>query len=145
MKVKFKLNGKTAIAEFQPGLTLLEYLRDSGLKSVKYGCDHGECGACTVLIENKAQNACLVLLHTLAGKTVETLESLGSHDRLHPLQEKFIAAGAIQCGYCTPGILMALEALNRENSAPSEEQVRDALTGNLCRCTGYVKPVEAAL
>lgn len=145
MKVKFKLNGKTTTAEFRPGLSLLEYLRDSGLKSVKYGCDNGECGACTVMIDNQAHNACLVLLHTLAGKTVETLESLGSHDRLHRLQEKFIAAGAIQCGYCTPGMLMALEALNRETSAPIEEQVRDALTGNLCRCTGYVKPVEAAL
>ncbi len=145
MKSEFSLNGRPVIAQFNPGQNLLEYLRTTTIKSVKYGCDHGECGSCTVLIDGKAFNACLVLMHTTRGKNIETVENLDSHGKLHPLQEKFITAGAIQCGYCTPGMLMALEALQREYPDPDEDQIRDTLAGNLCRCTGYVKPVEAVL
>ncbi len=143
--IRFELNGRNVELSARPGETLLEVLRRQDLFSVKHGCDHGECGSCTVLINDRALNACLVLAHAVNGKRVETAESFSDHEHLHPLQEKFIATGAIQCGFCTPAMLLALEALRRETPEPTEEQVRDALAGILCRCTGYVKPVEAAL
>jgi len=145
MKVDFILNDRPVTLAAEPGANLLELLREQGIFSVKHGCDHGECGACTVLLNDNAVNACLVLVHTVAGKRIETAEKFSDHENLHPLQEKFIESGAIQCGFCTPGMIMALEALQRENPEPTEAAVRDALAGNLCRCTGYVKPVEAAL
>ncbi|MFH1852474.1 MAG: (2Fe-2S)-binding protein [Candidatus Neomarinimicrobiota bacterium] len=144
MTIEFILNDRRVAVEAEPGANLLEMLRERGLFSVKHGCDHGECGACTVLLDERAVNACLVLAFSVAGKRVETVEKFSSHDHLHPLQEKFIASGAIQCGFCTPGMILALEALRREKANPTESDVRDALAGNLCRCTGYVKPVEAA-
>jgi len=143
MNTRFILNGRTIEVNGHPGQSLLEYLRENGLCSVKYGCDHGECGACTVLIDDLAVNSCLILVNTLAGKSIETLEFLNKDRSLTDLQEKFISAGAIQCGYCTPGMLLSMEALIRKNPVPSDEEVRDSLAGNLCRCTGYVKPVEA--
>lgn len=136
MKVSFRLNGKSVKPEVLPGLTLLEFLRANGIFSVKHGCDHGECGACAVLMNGKTQNACLILMHTVDGKEVETLEGLS-------LQQRFLEEGAIQCGYCTPGMILSAEALLRENRNPTEDEIRDALAGNLCRCTGYIKPVEA--
>jgi len=145
MKVDFVLNGKPVNAEFEPGKNLMEYLRSIGLKSVKYGCDFGECGSCTVLIDNLAKNSCLTLMHSLEGKRVETLEALNLKDGFHPLQKAFLDEGAVQCGYCTPGMIMSLEGLCRENGNPDESDVREALAGNLCRCTGYVKPVKAAV
>jgi len=146
MNIEFQLNGRLTAAPQSPGLTLLEYLRQTEeLYSVKHGCDHGECGACTVLINDKAVNACLVLLHSVAGKRVETLESLSDHTGLHPIQASFLDAGAAQCGFCTPGMELSVEALRREATDVDKEQVQDALNGNLCRCTGYVKPVEAAI
>lgn len=146
MKIEFELNGKLVQAPVKPGMTLLEYLRgEAELYSVKHGCDHGECGACSVLINDCAMNACLILLHSVAGKRVETLESLSKHAELHPIQESFLATGAAQCGFCTPGMELAVEALRRERGEPSVEAVKASLNGNLCRCTGYVKPVQAAL
>ncbi len=145
MNVRFHLNGRPVEAEVEAGQTLLEFLRDHGLFSVKRGCDHGECGACAVLLDDRAVNSCLLLMPLLEGHRVETLEGLGGEEKVRELQESFLDAGAVQCGYCTPGMLISLAALLRENPEPGEEEVRDALAGNLCRCTGYVKPVEAAL
>ncbi len=143
MRISFNLNGRQVGVDTEPGRTLLEFLRARGLFSVKYGCDHGECGACTVLVDGRAQNACLLLMHTVHGKHVETLEAFEQQTDLTPLQEAFLEEGAIQCGYCTPGMMLSVEALLRENPEPDEDDIRDALTGNLCRCTGYFKPVEA--
>ena len=145
MKIQFELNGLMVSTQTAPGMTLLEYLRGEALYSVKHGCDHGECGACTVLLNDKSVNACLILMHSVEGSRIETLESLSSHEQLHPLQETFLNAGAAQCGFCTPGMVLSLEALDREDGNVNEDKVRHALNGNLCRCTGYVKPVEAAL
>lgn len=145
MKVQFQLNGRLVETSHLPGMTLMEYLRQMGVHSVKHGCDHGECGACTVLIDNRSVNACLILMHTIHGRTVETLEQLSSHEQMHPLQEGFLQAGAAQCGFCTPGMILSLEALDREGASIDSLEVKDALNGNLCRCTGYVKPFKAGM
>ncbi len=144
MNIRFTLNSIEQTVKITRSQTLFEFLRNSGIKSVKYGCDDGRCGACAVLIDDKAFNSCLILMHTLEGKTIETVESFTKDGELHPLQHKFIEEGAIQCGYCTPGMLISLEALYRENQNPNEDEIKDALAGNLCRCTGYVKPIKAA-
>lgn len=143
MKIQFKLNNKTIKTEIQPGQTLLEYLRKNGVYSVKYGCDNGECGACTVLVNGKAQNSCLMLMHTVNNCKIETIESFSDHTNLHSLQESFLEEGAVQCGYCTPGMILSAEALIRKNTNPNEDEIKDTLAGNLCRCTGYVKPIKA--
>ncbi len=144
MSIRFRLNGKNVtVTPAFPGITLMEYLRKEGFYGVKYGCDRGECGSCATLVDGLAVNSCLLLLELLDGKNVETVESLSRYDKLHPVQEKFLDAGAIQCGYCTPGMVISLEALLRKVPKSGEAEVRDALSGNLCRCTGYVKPVEA--
>jgi aerobic-type carbon monoxide dehydrogenase small subunit (CoxS/CutS family) len=145
MNIQFELNGHLVQASPLPGTTLLEYLRNEEYHSVKHGCDHGECGACTVLMDNKSVNACLILMHSVNGRKIETLESISTHEELHPLQQDFLHEGAAQCGFCTPGMILSLEALDREGGEIKEANVRDALNGNLCRCTGYVKPVKAAL
>jgi len=145
MKVQFELNGHLVEATHAPGTTLMEYLRGEELYSVKHGCDHGECGACAVLMDSISVNACLILMHTVSGRKIETLESFSTHEKLHPLQKSFLKEGAAQCGFCTPGMILSLEALDREGGKIEEAQVRDALNGNLCRCTGYVKPVKAGL
>lgn len=145
MSIQFELNGRLVCADTKPGTTLLEYLRSEELYSVKHGCDHGECGACTILMNSKAVNSCLILMHTIDGKKIETLEKFSTHEKLNKMQESFLQAGAAQCGFCTPGMLLSLEGLDREESKATKESVEDALNGNLCRCTGYVKPVEAAL
>lgn len=145
MKVTFVLNDKVVEARVDPGQSLLEYLRGQGIYSVKYGCEGGECGSCTVIIEGKARNSCLVLMYMVEGQRVETLEGLNVPDGLRDLQARFLNQGAVQCGYCTPGMLLSLEALMREDPQPDEARVRDALAGNLCRCTGYVRPVKAVI
>ncbi len=145
MIIQFELNGRLVSADAAPGSTLLEYLRGEELYSVKHGCDHGECGACTILVNSRSVNACLVLMHAVEGKKIETLESFSTHEQLPEMQESFLQAGAAQCGFCTPGMLLSVEALDREDGVVTEAGVKDALNGNLCRCTGYVKPVEAAL
>lgn len=143
MKIGFTLNGKKTTATFQPGETVFNYLRNREIYSVKKGCDLGECGACTVIVDGITKNSCLMMMHTLQGTHVETIENLGNMNNLHPLQQRFLDEGAIQCGYCTPGMILSAEALLRKTKKPSEKEVRDALAGNLCRCTGYVKPVRA--
>ena len=143
MKIQFTLNNKKIEAEVYIGQTLLEYLRENDIYSVKYGCDNGECGACTVLINGKAQNACLMLMHTVNNYIIETVESFSDHNNLHPLQKSFLDEGAVQCGYCTPGMILSTESLIRESPNPNEDEIKDALAGNLCRCTGYVKPIKA--
>jgi aerobic-type carbon monoxide dehydrogenase small subunit (CoxS/CutS family) len=135
-------------AEFQLLLpdhkTLLEVLReDLGLTGTKHGCELGECGTCTVLIAGKPQLSCLVLPMQLEGRPVETVEGLARGPELHPLQQAFAELGAAQCGYCTPGMLMAARALLDENARPTRQEIRHALAGNLCRCTGYAKVIEA--
>ncbi len=143
MKIKFLLNSKKIEADINIRQTLLEYLRKNDIYSVKYGCDNGECGSCTVLVNDKAQNSCIMLMHTVNNCKIETVESFSNHKTLHPLQESFLEEGAVQCGYCTPGMILSAEALNREEINPSEDTIKDSLAGNLCRCTGYVKPIKA--
>jgi len=139
------LNGVRRTAECDPGESLMDLLRRLGLKSVKNGCDDGYCGACAVLLDGRAVNACLVFAARAAGCRVDTLEGLGREGVLHPVQRAALDLGAVQCGFCTPGIIMTALGLLARNPRPSEYEVRDALAGNYCRCTGYVKPVEAIL
>lgn len=128
----------------RPLATLLDVLRqDLGLKGTKRGCDQGHCGACTVILNGKAVNACTLLAVQADGKSITTIEGLSSGDQLHPLQEAFVDEGAIQCGFCTPGMILSAKALLDEAQEPSEQEIREAISGNLCRCTGYVKIVKA--
>ena len=143
MKIKFTLNNIQVNTDVNPGTTLLEYLRENGIYSVKYGSDHGECGACTVLINDKAQNSSLMMMHTVQNCVIETIESFNRNKRIQQFQDLFLKEGAVQCGYCTPGMLLSMEALYREKEHPTTRDVKDALAGNLCRCTGYVKPIKA--
>ena len=142
--LRLKLNGRwreDAVAENQ---LLVDYLRDvAGLAGTKIGCDSGECGACTVLADAQPVPSCLMLALRCDGRSIETIEGLTAQGRLHPLQRTFHEKLGAQCGFCTPGMIMAAEALLRRNSRPSEEDIKAALSGNLCRCTGYVKIVES--
>lgn len=143
-RVTFTLNGKRVASEVEDSELLLDVLRERFmLKSVKEACSIGECGACTVLIDDEPHYACLTLASKVEGHDVKTVEYLGDGDKLHPLQESFIRHGAVQCGYCTPGMLLVAYSLLRKNRNPTEEQIREALSGNLCRCTGYIQIVEA--
>lgn len=148
MKQGFRLtvNGETYEVLAAPHATLLEVLReDLGLTGTKEGCDEGTCGACTVLVDRDPWLACLTLVGEVQGKEVRTVEGLAGGRALHPLQESFLEHGAVQCGFCTPGMLMTAAALLAERPHPSEEEVREALEGNFCRCTGYVKIVDAVV
>jgi carbon-monoxide dehydrogenase small subunit len=143
--IRFVLNGEDKALTVESSTTLLELLRDRlRVTSPKRSCEQGECGACTVILGGKAVNACLVLAASIDGKSVETVDGLGNTG-LHPLQKYFKDLSASQCGYCTPGMIMAAKALLDANPDPSYEEVKEGLSGNLCRCTGYVKPVEAVL
>lgn len=144
MKFKLNLNGSERIVETDPNRTLLDVLRtDLGLTGTKYGCGVGACGSCTVIIDGKAKCSCLTLIGQTDGRRVETVESLSKGERLHPLQESFVENHAIQCGYCTPGMLMSAKAFLDQHPSPSEEAIRIAISGNLCRCTGYKQIVTA--
>jgi aerobic-type carbon monoxide dehydrogenase small subunit (CoxS/CutS family) len=128
----------------RPSVTLLDFLREElGLRGTKKGCDSGQCGVCTILMDGKTINACLVLAIQADGKEILTIEGLSSGGRLHPLQEAFVEEGAVQCGFCVPGMILSAKALLDERKNPSEEEIREALSGNLCRCTGYVKIIKA--
>jgi aerobic carbon-monoxide dehydrogenase small subunit len=128
----------------EPRKTLLDVLRNQiGLTGTKKGCDRGDCGACSVLIDGKVVNACLVLAVMANGKNVTTIEGLAKEGKLHPLQKAFNDHGAIQCGFCTPGLIMTAYAHLRENPSPTEFETKQAIAGNICRCTGYVKVIEA--
>jgi len=144
--VKFTLNGKEVEVKVKPNTTLLDLLRRKlKITSVKRGCERGECGTCTVLIDNQPVNSCLVLAPQVDGKNVVTIEGIVKNGELHPIQEAFIETGAVQCGFCTPGIILTLKALFDSNPDPSEEDIRKAIEGNLCRCTGYTKIIRAAI
>jgi carbon-monoxide dehydrogenase small subunit len=146
LAVTLKINGESYELLVEPKKTLLDVLReDLGLTGTKKGCDQGDCGACTVLLDGKAVNSCLVLAVEVAGQEITTVEGLAQGDRLHPLQESFIRHGAMQCGYCTPGMLLSAKALLDKNPHPSRREVKEAIAGNLCRCTGYVKIIDAIL
>lgn len=143
--IKLTVNGEKYAFSVAPNKTLLSLLReDIGLTGTKEGCDVGECGACTVLVNNKAVNSCLLLAANADGADVVTIEGLMSPDgELDPLQQSFIDEGAVQCGFCTPGMIMSAKALLLENPHPTREEIMQAIEGNLCRCTGYVPIVEA--
>lgn len=145
MEIQLVLNGEPRAFSVEPADTLLRVLRREGLLGVKHGCEDGSCGMCTVILGGQAINSCTMLAAQADGKSLTTIEGVGTRESLHPLQAAFIGEGAIQCGYCTPAMILAAKALLDENPNPTEEQVRDALSGVLCRCTGYLKPVEAVL
>jgi len=143
-ELDLKVNGEDYTLEVEPHRTLLEVIRnDLGLTGTKLGCGGGECGACTVILDGKAVKSCLMLALDARGKEIWTIEGLSRAGELHPLQRAFVEHGAIQCGFCTPGMIMASKAMLDENPHPSEQEIKDALAGNLCRCTGYVKILEA--
>ncbi|GAC1614685.1 MAG: xanthine dehydrogenase molybdenum-binding subunit XdhA [Ktedonobacteraceae bacterium] len=145
MELEVRINGMVAGEDVAPNESLLSLLRRRGYNSVKHGCETGECGACTVLVDGVPRPSCVMLAAQVGGCTLTTVESLGSSDNLHALQAAFVETGAVQCGFCTPGMLLSAHALLKNNPAPTEEDVREALSGNLCRCSGYVKPVRAVL
>jgi len=146
LKVTFTLNGRKIEREVKSNRLLLDLLRtDLGITSVKKGCEQGECGVCTVLLDSAPVNSCLVLAQQIEGRTVTTVEGLKDEPVMKALQLAFIEDGAIQCGYCTPGMLLSAYALLKKNPKPTVEEVKTAIEGNLCRCTGYVKIIEAIL
>jgi aerobic carbon-monoxide dehydrogenase small subunit len=142
--VKTTINGDTVEFACQPDESLLDVLRNRlGLTGAKEGCGTGDCGACSVILDGRLTCSCLVLGAEMDGKSLETIEGMATGEKLHPLQQHFIDGAALQCGICTPGFLMAAQALLRKNADPSEEEIRFGLAGNLCRCTGYDKIVRA--
>ncbi len=142
--LRLNINGRQAQCAAHPNKTLLEVLReDLGLTGTKHGCEMGHCGACTVLVDDKPVLSCLVLAVEAQDQAIRTVEGLASDARLHPVQQAFAEKGAAQCGYCTPGFLMTAAALVETKQELSEQEIRDAIAGNLCRCTGYTKIVEA--
>ncbi len=144
-EMTFRLNGEAVNVEVESSWTLLYLLREElELTGTKLGCGYGECGACTVIMDGQAVNACLVPVLEAEGRSVTTIEGLVQPDgQLHPLQEAFIDHGAVQCGFCTPGMIMSAKALLDENQSPTDEEIKESIAGNLCRCTGYVKIIEA--
>ena len=142
--IRMSVNGKKYEMTVEANQTLVQVLRNElGLTGTKVGCEMGDCGTCTVIMEGKAVNACLVLAVQGDGKEVLTIEGLAQDEELDPLQESFVMEGAIQCGFCTPGMIMSAKALLRENPKPDEAQIREGISGVLCRCTGYSKIVQA--
>ena len=141
--VTLNVNGRTHHVALAPHVTLLQALRDLGYTDVKSGCEKGDCGACAVLMDGQAVNSCLVLAWQAEGAEIVTNSGLGMMDTPHPLQQAFADHGAIQCGYCTPGMIISAKALLDQNPHPTEAEIREALSGNLCRCTGYGQVIEA--
>jgi carbon-monoxide dehydrogenase small subunit len=143
-QIELKVNGRIYEIEIQPWKTLVDVLRDQlYLTGTKVSCNEGHCGACTVIIDGEAVNACLMLAMEAQGKEILTIEGLSEGGDLHPIQESFVTYGAVQCGFCTPGMIMATKAYLERNPAPSDEDLKKALAGHLCRCTGYVQIIEA--
>jgi carbon-monoxide dehydrogenase small subunit len=146
VNVTLNVNGQECEVTVSPWETLCYVLRNKlGFTDVKNGCNEGECGSCAVLVNGKAVNSCLMLAAQAEGKKIITARGLATDGKLHPLQEKFIEYGAVQCGYCTPGMLLVAKALLDRNPNPTEEEVRTAISGNICRCTGYQQIVEAIM
>ena len=144
MKLSLVVNGKEVTLEVKTGETLLEVLRGLGLRSVKKSCETGNCGACTVLLDGLPVASCIMLAAQADGRAVTTVEGLAEDGTMRALQDAFVEAGAPQCGFCTPGILLVLAALLKVNPAPTRLEIREAISGNICRCSGYVKMVDAA-
>jgi len=144
LRIKFRLNGSQVEVETKPNKRLLDLLRDDlGLTGTKEGCSIGECGACTVLVNGKAVNSCLVLAGEIDGADIITIEGIANNGELHPLQENFLKFGAVQCGFCIPGMILSAYALLSTKRNPDEEEIKEAIAGNLCRCTGYKQIIEA--
>jgi aerobic carbon-monoxide dehydrogenase small subunit len=144
MRIKVHVNGEWKTADVWPGTSLLFVLREHfGLVGAKNACEQGECGSCSVWLDGTLVCACLVLAAQANDREVRTVESLAGEDRLHPVQEAFLASGAVQCGFCTPGLVVAVADLLAHHPSPDEAEVREALSGNLCRCTGYAKILDA--
>ena len=142
--ISFTLNGEPVEAAIEENMSLLDFIRDTlGLTGTKKGCEEGECGACTVMLDGRPINSCLSLAGEVEGHELTTIEGIAVNGQLSVLQQKFIEKWALQCGYCTPGMIMSATALLNENPDPTEEEIRVAIEGNLCRCTGYAKIVEA--
>lgn len=144
MKLRFVLNGESVEIEVRPDRRVVDLLReDCGLTGTKECCGSGECGGCTILVDGDCRLSCLMLAAQLHGRDVVTIEGLSRNGRLHAVQEAFIEHGAVQCGFCTPGMVLAAVSLLARQPRPSREQIREGLSGNICRCTGYVKIVDA--
>jgi len=147
MIIRFSCNGKAVQLEAEPEARVIDVLRNElGLTGTKEGCGRGECGACTILLDGKPVNSCLLLVGKIDGRQITTIEGIAGEDgSLHPIQEAFLDKGAVQCGFCTPGMVLSTKALLDENSKPELAEIEEALSGNLCRCTGYGKIVEGVL
>lgn len=143
MKVRININGKWIEEEATPSEKLLDFLRRLGYKSVKAGCREGDCGSCTVLFNGNPIRSCLMFVPQADGAKIETLEGITPEEGLHPIQRAFLEEGAVQCGFCTPGMVLTTKALLDRSPDPSEDEIREALKGNLCRCTGYVQQINA--
>ena len=146
IKVSINVNGINYTKNIDSTTRLIDFIReDLKLKGTKEGCGEGECGACTVIVNGKAINSCLMLASSADGKNVITIEGVSDKDKLHPIQEAFMEVGAVQCGYCTPGMILSAKALLDEKPNADEEEIKEALSGNLCRCTGYKKIIQAVI
>jgi len=145
VKIHFLLNGEPIYTEVAAGDALLDVLRSQGISSVRSGCETGDCGSCTVLLDGRPVRGCLTFAAKAQGREVTTVEALGTPEKLHPIQEALVEAGGVQCGYCTPGMVLTAYALLAKVPEPTADEVREALAGNLCRCTGYAKIVEGVL
>jgi len=144
LTISLKVNGKSHSAALEPSSSLLDFLRDTlGYKGVKLCCNTGECGACTIIFNGKPINSCVTLAADADGAQIITIEGLADGDKLHPVQQAFIDTGAVQCGYCTPGFIMSVKALLDRSQQPTPEEIEEAVSGNICRCTGYAKIVDA--
>lgn len=133
------INGEAIVAEVDPSISLAQFLRDNlYLTGTKIGCGKGECGACTIIMDGKSVTSCIIPVMRAEGAVIQTIEGVAQNGKLHPLQEEFVNQGAVQCGFCTPGMIMSAKALLDENPEPKKEEIREALGGNICRCTGYV-------
>jgi len=142
--IRFTVNGTARSVETDPERPLLDVLReDLGLTGAKYGCGEGQCGACTVLVDGKAVHSCVTRVRAAAGRKITTIEGLASGDRLHPVQQAFLDEGAMQCGYCTPGMVLGAVALLERNPKPTDAEIIDGMNGHLCRCNGYARIVPA--
>jgi aerobic carbon-monoxide dehydrogenase small subunit len=143
-QIKLTVNGKYYELQVKPWATLLDVIReDLGLTGTKEGCGEGECGACTVIMDGKAVNSCIMLATEANGKKITTIEGLADGDKLHPIQEAFLEMGGMQCGFCTPGMILSTKILLDANKNPNDEEIRKGLEGNFCRCTGYTKIFES--
>lgn len=143
-QIKIEVNGETHQLTVKPSATLLDIIReDLGLTGAKEGCGEGECGACTVLMDGLAVNACLILAVEANGKQITTIEGLANASELHPIQQAFVDIGGMQCGFCTPGMILSTKALLDKNQNPTDDEIKKGLEGNFCRCTGYTKIIES--